>query len=202
MKFRHLFFITLISTSACTTVPDQPLGDPDLAWEERQISLKQIEQWRLSGRIGIDTGLEYWDLDMVWKQSGDDYQIFLKGPFGAGKVVLTGNSHGVVLKDSEDNSYYSDRPETLLYEITGVLMPVEGIRYWIVGLPMPSADGISPSLDEQGRLDKIEQDKWQVDFRRYAQVNGMQLPKKIFIEKPEQEIDVRVIVDRWKLGAF
>jgi outer membrane lipoprotein LolB len=202
MKLRYLFLISLLATSACTTVPEKLVGDPELTWQERQVSLKQIQQWRLTGRVGIDTGLEYWNLDMVWKQRGDEYQIFLKGPFGSGKVILTGNSHGVVLKDSEENSYYSDNPGALLYEITGVRMPVESIRYWIVGLPMPTDGDMKSTLDEQGRLARLEQDKWQVNFRRYAQVSGMHLPRKIYMEKPEQELDVRVVIDRWKLGAF
>ena len=39
-------------------------------------------------------------------------------------------------------------------------------------------------------------------FPRYTQVSGLQLPEKIFISKPEQEIIVRLVVDEWKLGAF
>ena len=53
-----------------------------------------------------------------------------------------------------------------------------------------------------GRLAYLEQDAWKVKFKRYTQVSGIHLPRKVFIVEPNNQIDVRLVVDQWKLGAF
>lgn len=197
-----VFLAIAVLTTGCTTVPDvPPVADPQATWQSRQPALAAIKAWHLSGRIAVSQGEEAWNLNLDWQQNGDDYQIQLHGPFGAGRVQLTGNAQGVILKDADDQSFYADRPETLLLERTGVAMPVEGLRYWVVGLTSPTQSS-QPRLDPQGRLAYLEDTDWKVKFKRYVSVSGMQLPGKVFIVKPEQDIDVRLVVDEWKLGAY
>ncbi len=188
--------------SGCTTTPEPPpVADPTQTWQQRQPELAAIKAWRLSGRVAVSQGDEAWNLNMEWQQNGDNYEIQLHGPFGAGRVRLIGNANGVILQDSDDQSFYADHPEILLYERTGVHMPVDGLRYWIVGLTSPTQTS-QPRLDTQGRLAYLEDTDWKVKFKRYVSVSGIQLPGKVFIVKPEQEIDVRLVVDEWKLGAY
>ena len=80
-------------------------------------------------------------------------------------------------------------------------MPVEGLRYWVMGMASPKQIK-KPRIDGHGRLAYLEDANWKVNFKRYTQVSGMDLPRKVFIIKPDQEIDVRLVVDKWTLGAF
>ena len=197
--FFSIFVFSLLS--ACTSVPvDKPVDDPVAAWSQRQKQLDGIQYWYLSGRVAVKNGVEAWNLDMNWSQKGEDYQVELSGPFGAGKVRLTGNARGVSLTDSDNQTFQADSAEQLLYETTGVTMPVEGLRYWIVGLTGPQQKS-KPELDNQGRLAYLEDARWKVKFRGYMGVNGLTLPRKIFIERADKEIDVRLVVDNWKLGV-
>lgn len=205
-KHSHLnFFFSLLlavfSLTACTTVPvESPVTDPDTAWMAHQKQLEGVQYWYLSGRVAVQNGVEAWHLDLSWSQKGEDYQVQLSGPFGAGRVMLVGNAQGVLLTDSDNQKFYADSAEKLLYETTGVTMPVEGLRYWIVGLTGPQQK-TKPELDKQGRLAYLEDAKWKVRFRGYMPVNGLQLPRKIFIDRADKEIDVRLVVDDWKLGV-
>jgi len=200
LKFLLLLFL-MGSSMGCTMQPVVPVDDPQSTWEQRQAELNAIKYWRFKGRLLVSQGEAAWNLSLEWQQKDEDYQISIHGPFGAGKVKLIGNAQGVVLKDSDNQRFYADRPEDLLYQQTGVLMPVEGLRYWIMGLTGP--DQITkPKLDAQGRLAYLEDSNWQVNFKRYIQVSGIDLPRKVFIVKPEQDIDVRLVVDKWTLGAF
>lgn len=197
-----LFLLAAVLLQAgCTSMPDlPPVDDPQRVWQERQQQLSRISHWHLSGRLAVTNGGEAWHINLDWQQRGEDYQIQLNGPFGAGKVRLVGNAHGVQLHDANEQTFYADHPGDLLYERTGVMMPVEGLRYWILGLASPQQLQ-QPELDAQGRLAYLEDDSWQVKFRRYAAVNSVQLPDKIFINKAAQDIDVRLVVDTWQLGA-
>lgn len=197
---KYLFVLVALLQAGCASVPEPPpVEHPDLVWQQRRAELSRIAYWHLTGRVAVTNGDEAWHINMDWKQEGDDYQILLNGPFGAGKVKLIGNAQGVELHDSDNHTFYSDNPATLLRERTGVSMPVEGLRYWIVGLNTPQQKD-PPKLDPQGRLAYLEDDHWRVKFRRYIEVNGLSLPEKIFIARPEQEIDVRLVIDEWKLG--
>lgn len=201
MKSVLVCLVVVTWLSACTTVPpEMPVSDPHTAWQQRQKQLDGIQYWYLTGRVAVNNGVEAWQLDMNWSQKGEAYLVELSGPFGAGKVRLAGNDQGVLLTDSDNQQYRAESAEQLLYQQTGVTVPVEGLRYWIVGLAGPTQKQ-SPQLDGQGRLAYLENANWQVKFRGYSQVNGLELPRKIFIARPDREIDVRLVVDSWKLGV-
>ncbi len=176
------------------------MANPQQTWQDRKITLSEIDHWHLSGRVAVTQGDEAWSLSLDWQQQGDDYRIQLHGLFGAGRVQLVGNADGVLLKDSDDQVFYADTPEALLLQQTGVHMPVAGLRYWVRGLVSPT-QATQPDLDPQGRLAYLEDAQWQVKFRRYMQVSGLDLPAKVFIKKPATQIDVRLVVDEWQLGT-
>jgi len=198
-------YITVVLVTGCTTldVAELDVADPASAktWPQRQTELSAIKYWHLTGRLAVNNGDEAWNLNLDWQQKGDDYEIKIHGPFGMGKVKLVGNAHGVLLRDADDQTFYADTPEILLYEQTGVFMPVEGLRYWVVGLTTPSQKE-QPTLDNFGRLAYLEDANWKVKFKRYTQVSGIDLPNKVFVARNENGLDVRLVVDKWKLGAF
>ncbi|MEJ2362074.1 MAG: lipoprotein insertase outer membrane protein LolB [Gammaproteobacteria bacterium] len=198
---KYLLILVAALEAGCASAPPPlaPVSNPAQVWQQRREQLSHIAYWHLNGRLAVRHGDEAWHINLDWLQRGDNYRIELSGPFGAGEVRLIGNAQGVKLEDSDDHTYYADKPGELLAERTGVTMPVAGLRYWILGLSTPQQKQ-RPRLDNQGRLAFLEDDHWQVKFRRYANVKGLQLPDKIFISKPAQQIDVRLVVDQWKLG--
>jgi outer membrane lipoprotein LolB len=203
-----IVFSATVLVTGCTTL-DISDSDVDVAsatgvgksWQERQSELAAIKYWRLTGRLAVSNGDDAWNLNIEWHQREDDYQIVLNGPFGAGKVKLVGNANGVLLKDSDDQTFYAETPEMLLYEQTGLYMPVNGLRYWVMGLTSPNQHA-EPQLDNLGRIAYLEEADWKVRFKRYTQVSGIDLPRKVFIVRSNKELDVRLVVDNWKLGAF
>jgi len=157
-----------------------------------------MQHWFASGRAAINNGVESWHVNLLWLQQGENYQIRLFGPFGAGQVQLTENNGLVELLTSDNERFYSDNIDTLLYERTGVKMPVAELRYWLIGLPSPAGKD-SARVDKHGRLSLLQQGAWRVRYKRYVPVNGLVLPRKIFADK--QDLDVRVVIDEWKLGV-
>ena len=188
----------ILLVMGCAAPLPVPPADAEAAWQSRQQHLNQMNDWRLNGRLAITRGAEAWHLKVNWRQKQDDYEIFLSGPFGAGQVKLVGNHDGVVLRDSERHAYYAMEPETLLYEHTGVMMPVTGLRYWILGLPDPAKNHTSQTrLDAYGRLAELQQRDWTVQFPDYVAVKHYQLPERLLIQS--EDIEVRLVVDDWQI---
>lgn len=197
---RLALILLLLSLAACAPLPERPaVTSPQQTWNERQQSLQQIQHWQLKGRLAIVNDVEAWHLNVDWQQRNSDYLIAMWGPFGAGRVELTGNASGVRLVDADQGVYYSADAESLLYEHTGVRMPVNGLRYWILGLAHPARQTAQPTLDQYGRLASLSQDQWDVQMRHYTRIGPHELPDKLSITR--NDIKVRMIVDDWKLDS-
>lgn len=196
---KYLWVLLSLTLVGCEVIPEIPMfSDGGAAWQAHRQSLQNLTNWQMTGRASVANGTEYWNLSLQWQQRGDDYLIDLTGPFGAGHVQLAGGPHGVELRDADQHRYYATSPEALLYERTGVIMPVTDLRYWVVGLPGKDHPG-EVAFDAQGRLAKLELTPWQVNFRRYTQLERVSLPEKIFILRPDKQLDIRVVVDEWLL---
>lgn len=185
----------LIQLTACTTIPTpDAVDDPVLEWSNRQTLLNEINFWNINGRLAVTNEAEVWHLSVKWKQQGQNYKIHLSGPFGAGAVQLIGDDSGVTIKDSE-MSRFATNPEQLLYESTGVKIPIQNLFYWVRGLPNPDSVIAKQLLDPYGRLNKITQDGWSVRFKRYKKVNKLYLPTKVFIKRNSR--DIRFVIEDW-----
>ncbi|MBI3562141.1 MAG: outer membrane lipoprotein LolB [Gammaproteobacteria bacterium] len=183
----------------CESLPElAPNSDGGSAWQQQQAALRQLHHWQLNGRVAITHEETAWNLSLQWRQQGDDYWITLSGPFGAGKVVLNGNSHTVQLQKSDQQVFNASSAEELLFNQTGVTMPVSDLRYWVLGLPAPHQVQ-HRGFDFQGHLLQLQQSHWQVNFRRYAQVEGLSLPDKVFMVAADKHLEVRLVVDEWQL---
>jgi len=196
---RFLGLALLVAVSACTTAPmvEAPVKDPAAAWLKHSARMTAIHNWDIEGRIAIRSYKEAVNANLRWQQQGDNYEIDLSGPFGSGAVHLSGEPGAVRLKtDAQD--MVADNAETLLYQVTGLLVPIESLKYWIRGLPQPDS-GSSQNLDAQGRLARIEQDRWKVRFRAYADVSRQQLPVKVFVDN--HQLSVRIVIDKWSLPS-
>lgn len=197
MRFFLLLCTLLIA--GCTTVPQtRPVSNPDAVWQNHQQSLAALQQWRLKGRISIQNDHESWFLKVDWQQQPENYAVLLSGPF-SGMVRLSGDKNNVELSDGEQ-SYQAPDAELLLLEHTGIRMPVNGLRYWLLGLPQPDKKVKEIQLDVAGRMASLHQDEWQVTVDRYQQYNGKSLPAKLVIKN--HHLKVRLIVDQWQLNTI
>lgn len=191
----------IVTLGACATRPVAPPGPSSTAdgpqWQARQEVLEGLRDWRFTGRVGVTKGDDAWSGTVRWAQSDGYYDIVLTSPFGQGGVRLSGSPAYSELHLSDEEVLVDKDAEALLYRQFGWQLPVSGLQYWLLGLPSPEGHG-KMTLDEEGRLEKLRQAGWEVDFRRYVRVNGMELPRKLYVSHPQ--LQVRLVVDRWELG--
>lgn len=190
-----------VALAACATSPPRlPATAPaDLAALEqaRQQTLAALHDWTLTGRIAVHNENENWSATLRWTQQAEAYTLNLIGPLGQGAVQITGDRGSVLMRLADGQSYAADNAETLLREHAGWSVPVAGLRYWVRGLPDPRTTA-QKGLDEAGRPLFFEQSGWRIEYARYAQVNGIDLPHKLTLNNPH--LQVRLVIDRWELG--
>ena len=197
----------LLFLSACTLISTQPEREPSkLTWTERANTLSEISRWTLSGRFGAKNSSDSWSGSINWHQDQSRYTINISGPLSTGSVEISGDDGVSELFISDEESYGASDPEELLELHTGLRLPMNNLRYWLVGLPSPPKQNDDDSeieiqdlmeFDDFGRLKKLSQQGWVVSFRRYTFVDDVELPNKIFLVN--HEFDVRLIIQRWNI---
>jgi outer membrane lipoprotein LolB len=196
---RQLLSLTLILmlTGCAPLWQSKPAGDPEQLWQQRQMQQADLNAWAFKGRTAIVQGREGWNAGIHWQERGQQFQIKLSGPFSQGGVALDGNAETVTLTLDDGETVSAATPEQLLAEAMGWLLPVSALRDWVRGVPYSKLPVDSKQLDAQGRLTKLEQAGWQIEFLRYMPFKGTSMPEKVFMKHPEMSI--RLIVSDWSI---
>lgn len=183
----------LTTLAGCAVSPPAPEADPAL-WEQHRSAASRITQWQLDGRIALRRSDEGWHADLHWQQRDEKFEVRLSGPLGQGGAHLQGDETGVALTLSDRSTYHAADPEELMRQRLGWAVPVQGLRYWVRGLPVP---GIAEThrLDERGRLRELAQDGWHVRFARYDESAAVALPARL--ELTRGDLHVKLVVERW-----
>jgi len=193
-----LIAVIVLFISACS--PLQKRADivinPDLAWQERQVQLRQLTTWEIRGRTAITQGKEAWNAGLNWHENAGHYHIKLMGPFSQGGIHLEGTPEQVILTLSDGEMIAAATPEALLTKAFELKLPISALRDWVRGLPYAGAPYQTLEIDDQGRLKYLEQQQWKVDYQRYETYGQQHMPSKLFISHPD--FSVRLVINNWK----
>jgi outer membrane lipoprotein LolB len=168
---RNWLAVMMLLLSACSLTPPEPVIDPVLATEPP-------EHWTARGRFSY-RGESSRNGQFDWQQRGDSFEVRLFGTFGLGAVRIWGDSDRVMI-ESGGETYYSDQPELLLFQLTGLDMPVAELAGWM------TASGKSSN-------------GWQVtptDFRREG---DFVLPSRLDLNR--DEVNLRIAIMSWILDS-
>ncbi len=196
LRFGLVLALTIVLV-ACTTPPPR-VADPEAAWQQRRDKLSAVSSWTATGRIAINTEEEAWNATLHWVQRQNAYRIRLIAPLGQGGVQITGDESAVVLRTSDNELYKAADPESLLYDSTGWSLPLSGLRYWLTGLDDPNGPPPVWTLDVAGRLERLDQAGWVIDFQRYQEEGFPALPTKLRLRN--ERVAMRIVVNRWELS--
>ena len=117
---------------------------------------------------------------------------------GEAALELRGASGGVELR-VQDEVHRADSPETLLREHTGWSFPLQGLRYWVLGVTAPGTAIEALELDPEGRPGHFFQSGWRIVYRRYVSVQDITLPERLDLERAR--LEARLVVGRWDFEA-
>ncbi len=191
MNFRFLGWMLVIGLAGCAgwRPPLSALGQQELAW------LKQLDQFELQGRVGVRGNKGSWHGSLRWTYRDNRDRVVVSGPFGQGGVVIQVQENWIQIEQADGQIRVSDQPDQLLEEILGVAVPLQALRYWIRGLPAPGQAQTEYAPD--GRLQRLIQAGWQVEYLEYQRVGQGALPAKLVLAGPRQ-VRLKLVIDRWE----
>jgi outer membrane lipoprotein LolB len=189
---RGLGLVVLCSMllAACVTNRRAP-PPPAAGWEQRVADLQTLSSWQLDGRAAVAVGTQGWQATLNWLQRGESAEVHLSGPFGVGALVLKRTPEGLSLNGAPP----SDAVLAQLQERLGFELPLDHLRFWLMGVPDPGA-AFGLKRNDQDRASQLTQSDWSIEYDRYMPVDGDLLPARLVLTR--EGVRVRIVVDRWQ----
>ncbi|MDM8558843.1 lipoprotein insertase outer membrane protein LolB [Candidatus Parabeggiatoa sp. HSG14] len=185
MKYLLLLALPALLLS-CASLPSLPPNNAN-----------QLDSWHLKGRIAIVTEDDSWTANVHWQQQGTDYQLRLNTPLGQGVLLLEGNDISVVMHTANNETFRAHNPDALVAQVLKLEIPVTGLHFWIRGLPSPKTIPTRYVLTKTGYLKSLQQDGWEIEYGRYLNVDGINLPRKIFLDN--NQFQVKIVISQWNI---
>lgn len=195
-RFRSAGALIVAAQLLCACAAQKGVDLPDIsAWETRQSVLSQLSNWQFNGRIAVKTNDDGFNGKLRWLQDGDAFSATVSGPLGIGTVRIEGDVDGrVQITDKDGVRTVLRDVEQELYYRYGWTIPVQSLRYWVLGIPDPRIPATT-EFDDQERVTHLEQRGWGVDVGRYREAGGQLMPARLIAGS--KETTVRMIIDNW-----
>ena len=202
LSVRGFIALLLLLTSACSPLqkqPDSAIYLPPPTWPAHQTAMQAIDSWQLKGKLAYrndeNSGSAWFD----WSQHGDDFTIYLSGPFGVGTVQISGNAQTITLSQPGEADISSHSSSALSQRLFGWQLPVEQMRAWVRGLPASSSVRVVKTFNQQGYLNTLQEDGWQLAISRYQHGPRGQLPGKI--KGRSDKLSFTLLLKDWSFPA-
>jgi len=199
---RQLLLLITISwlLLGCATKPINPKAPLISAnWPEHQAQIEAAQHWQAVGKLGVKVPNDGGSANLRWQQTLSDYQIDLNGPFGQGKMSITGSPSKVTLTEGGNPPQTAKSAEELIRKNTGWTIPVPQLSYWVRGLPAPSSKITRFAPNAQGLLGELEQLGWTVTYGDYLSVGDQQLALPGRIQAVFNDIRLTLVIREWTL---
>ncbi len=164
-------------------------------WKAHKAQISTVDGWQISGKIGIQAPQDSGSGTLFWLQRQDYFDIRLSGPLGRGATRLTGRPEAVALEVAGQGRYEADSPEALVESQLGWQLPVSNLLWWVRGLPAPDSRS-RIQLDADGRLARLQQDGWDVEYLGYSEEDGYSLPSRIKLAG--RDLKITLVVKDWQ----
>jgi outer membrane lipoprotein LolB len=183
----------LLAVSGCATAPPAP-GVPAGAGATPDPAT--FANWTARGRIALAAQGEGGSGSFTWQQRGDRTDLAVRGPLGAGGLDVVAQGDVLQLTDAAGRALDGVAAREALEARLGAPLPLDDLRYWLIGVPAPGGDGGLVQA-ASGATPGFVQGAWAVSYDAYAEAGGWRLPKRL--TATTAGVKVRVVVDDWQV---
>jgi len=202
MKIAKAWIAVLaIALSACASRPVHealaPIeGSPQAHQAQRESVLAARPNWAFTGRVALANGKDGGNGHLEWTQSGARFDVSLSAPVTRQSWRVVGGEGEARLEGMEGGTRTGPDAEALVFEATRWRIPVDALVRWVRGRASP---GATLEYAADGRLRRLNEAGWVVDYADWHAVDGVELPGRI--EAHQGEARVRLVVDQWSAGG-
>lgn len=144
--------LLLAGCAAPTPVKQTNTGDDSrqLVMQHQQ-SLRAVDQFRVTGGLGVWTDDQSISTRIDWRQRGQDFNVHVEAPAGLASMRLMQTGGVASIQQGQQAPVTGRNAGSLLQQALGLeaQIPIEEVALWIRGLPGSASD---TTFDQSGRL--------------------------------------------------
>jgi outer membrane lipoprotein LolB len=152
--------------------------------------------FELTGRLSVRHGDHALAAGFHWTHERERDELELSSPLGQTIARLSSDASGVRLQSSDGRIETASDWTSLTTRALGWPLPVEGLAFWIQGLPREGAPA-AVERGSDGMLSTLRQDGWSVVYQAFERGgDGVSRPQRLTLDYPE--VELRIAVDSWR----
>jgi outer membrane lipoprotein LolB len=187
LQVRTVAALCALFISACATTPRAPVTvDP-----------AQVDSFELNGRVNVRTERSAYPGRIRWQHAPQRDEVWLYSPLGSAVAHMRQDANGAMLATSDGKEYHAAHVTELARDVLGYELPLDGLQYWVRGLPSPTLDAVERQDDADGRPKQIKQGPWKVSYLGWEPAGANGLPSKL--DLAGEGLRMRLVVDEWKV---
>lgn len=156
---------------------------------------EQIRQFALEGRVALRNEARNFVVHLAWQHVGANDSIFVTSALGQGIAQLHGSASGAQLDTADRQRYLAPDLDALSEQVFGERLPLGNMHHWVLGRPAALPTGVE--RDQHGRLARLIEADWYVEYIAYESPLAEALPTLIRLVRGN--VEVRLKIDRWDL---
>ncbi len=194
---RFYIFMLLLVLFGCSSVPEPIV---DVQWQSHQQKLQQIESYQVVGKLGYISPEQREYLNFQWQKNIDKSQLRLTNFLGQTVLSLSMTDSGASVETYDDQYFEASNGQQLIYQLTGLDIPVDDLQDWVLGLPTQADNFDLNEMNTLASLDKSSgRQNWHVDYTRYKEFNwkndNIPLPDRI--ELSQNKTTIKLVISKW-----
>lgn len=185
---RLIPLLWLALLGGCTLLPTSPAPVARPAQPE-------AAAFALNGRIAVRHNGSRHSAGLRWTHGAQSDEVLLLAPLGQTAARVYRDASGATLEDGA-RRYEAGDAESLMQQVLGWHLPLNGLHYWVLALPQPGSEA-QIERDAVGRIEVLRQDGWEVSYQRYAGDEADSLPSRLQLNR--ESLQVQLLIDEWEL---
>ncbi|MFG1172755.1 lipoprotein insertase outer membrane protein LolB [Erwiniaceae bacterium CAU 1747] len=199
-RLMRLIPLASVLLAACSIPPKpQAPGQSPTSpqWRDHQQAVEKITQYQTRGAFAFLSDQQKVYARFNWQQTAPDrYRLLLTNPLGSTELQLDQQGQVAQIVDNKGKRYVSRDAAQMISQLTGMTIPLDNLRQWILGLP---GDATDYSLDDQYRLRELNYSQdgrtWHVTYQGYDSQQNPTLPSNLELQEGSQRIKLKM--DSW-----
>ncbi|MDD9164364.1 lipoprotein insertase outer membrane protein LolB [Aliivibrio sp. S4MY2] len=193
-RFPFVILILTLFLSACSSVPLTPQQSTN--WNKHQTKLQEINEYKVTGKIGYKSPEQRHSLNFQWTQNQDNSELLLTTFLGQTVLKISMNQGNTVVETGDNQTFEGTDPGRLIYGLTGLNMPIAYLGDWIKGLPTAADDFQLNELNTIEHLSKqVGQTNWHLRYNSYSDNEQLLLPNSMTLT--QQNTTIKIIASNW-----
>ncbi|PWI35163.1 lipoprotein localization factor LolB [Vibrio albus] len=198
-----LLIFTTLYLAGCESVPEE--SQLNVQFEPHRQRLESIQNYQLRGKLGYLSPDQRQSLNFTWNRTPEASQLRLTSFLGQTVLNLTITPEGAKAVTSDGEVYRHPSPNALVYQLTGLVLPITYMQDWIKGLPTAADNFTLNDTNTVATLNKLTGlQRWEMQYLSYQTVSSAEfgaIPLPYKMQLTQSDFTLKIVISKWTLNG-